>query len=94
MSTLVPKEIIANVLMAAQVAAQQTMKRAGDSDELPIFYEGYVAALSVIATALNVPVNLAPPVGLASRAWSDAWIPSPALTVGEDVLTQNECDET
>ena len=94
MSTLVPKEIIADVLMAAQVAAQKTMKRAGDSDELPIFYEGYIAALSVIATALDVPVNLAPPDGLASRAWSEAWVPSPALAIGEDVLTHNQRDET
>jgi hypothetical protein len=56
--TVVLKDDIRNVILAAQRTAAELAKRAPSSSEMHVFLEGFAAALDVIATGLGVDVNI------------------------------------
>jgi hypothetical protein len=86
--SLVSKDEIRNVILAAQRVAVELAKRAPSSIEMETYLDGFTTALEVIATGLGVEVAIENPFSNTPRKWQEVWDLLPASTFGEDILTK------
>ena len=88
--SLVSRDEIHNVVLAAQQAAVELAKRAPSSVEMEAYLDGFITALEVIATGLGVEVLIAPPFSDETRKWRDTLDISPASMLDEPTLTEQD----